>query len=401
MRVSILGLFTMMFLATAAKADPMELYIDADYSVSYAAAEAIELGVRTALEEVNNEVGGIPVTLVRKDHRGNVKRSRRTMEQFLESDRALLLIGGLHSPPYITHRDFMNENGILAMLPWSAGAPITRTNTGKNWIFRVSIDDSKSGEFFVRETIERQGCRSLALILLDTGWGRAGEVAMGAALAKRNMRPATVQYFPFSIGDAAAGTLASEVAASGADCAVIMANPGNGAILFRALHEKSRGLRIFSHWGITGANFTRDVPFDVHSAMRLRILQTCALRVERDGSEILARALHRAVPEAESVAEIGAMAGFVHGYDMARIMIAAADQVAQTEAWTAGTNVDRRMALKEALENLQEPVEGILKTYNPPFRPSSPTDADSHEALGIDDLCMAEYDEDGLLRHVE
>jgi branched-chain amino acid transport system substrate-binding protein len=399
MRGCIAGFFALFFVATAAKAENLELYIDADYSVSFAAAEAIELGVRTALAEAGDQLGGIPVTLVRKDHRGNVKRSYRTMQQFLQSPTALAMIGGLHSPPYITHREFMNENSVLTMLPWSAGAPITRAAAGdENWIFRVSIDDSKSGEFFVREAIERQGCSAIALVLLETGWGRAAEAAIKAALATRNMNPAIVEYFPFSVGDAAAGTLANAVASSSADCAILLANAGNGATVFRALHGKTPGLRIFSHWGIMGGAFHTEVPPEMRRSMDLRVLQTCALRAETDGSEVLAQALARAMPAAAGVAEIGAVTGFVHGYDMTRIMLAAADQAAETDAWKSGSITDRRRAMKDALEDLRVPVEGILKTYSTPFRAWSSGDRDAHEALGIDDLCMARFRDDGLLQ---
>lgn len=398
MRAILTNLLFFVSLSGLVNAKPLELYIDADYSVNYAAAEAIELGVRTALAEVNNQLGGEPVTLVKKDHRGNVKRSFRTMKQFIQSETALAIIGGLHSPPYITHRGFMNENSILTMLPWSAGAPVTRASEGReNWIFRVSVDDTKSGEFFVQEAVDRQGCVSLALILLDTGWGRAGENVLRAALSKRNLDPATVQYFKFTIGDAAAGTLASEVAASGADCAVMMSNAGNGATVLKAVHERVPNLRIFSHWGILGAAFADNFPHQMREALDLRVLQTCALEVETRGSTVLDEALLRAAPEASRLAEIGAVTGFVHGYDMTRILIAAAQQAAQGADWQGDTQA-QRAAIKAALEDLQTPVDGILKRYDRPFRAPTPSDMDAHEALGLNDLCMARFGEDGLLQ---
>lgn len=398
MRAILTSFLIFIGLSSFGNAKPLELYIDADYSVSYAAAEAIELGVRTALAESNNQLGGLPVTLLRKDHRGNVKRSFRTMKQFLESDTALAIIGGLHSPPYISNRDYMNENRVLTLLPWSAGAPITRASDGhENWFFRVSVDDTKSGEFFVQEALERQGCASLALILLDTGWGRAGEKVLRAALSKRNVDPATVQYFKFTVGNAAAGTLANAIESSGADCAVMMANATNGATVYRALYERLPDLRVFSHWGIMGAAFTDEISHQMREALDLKVLQTCALEVETEGSVVLTNALRRAAPEAQGLAEIGAVTGFVHGYDMTRILIAAAEQAAQSKDWQ-GSISDQRAAIKAALEDLSAPVDGIIKRYDRPFRASTPTDRDAHEALGLNDLCMARFREDGLLQ---
>lgn len=398
MRVFFLTCLSLFVLATSGRANQLELFIDADYSVSFAAAEAIELGVRTALAEVNHELGGLPVKVVKKDHRGNVKRSYRNMKQFLQSDSALAMIGGLHSPPYITHLDFMNENRILTLLPWSAGAPITRSKVDhENWLFRVSVDDSKSGEFFVREAMDRQNCTSVALVLLDTGWGRYGEISLSAALKTRNAAPAVVKFFPVALGNAAAGTMAVEVEESGADCAIMMANAGNGAMAVNALHSRMPNLRIFSHWGIMGGEFTQKVPYQTLEAMDLRVLQTCALQIEAAGSSVLDAALRAAAPQVNSLAEIGAITGFVHGYDLTRLLIEAVKQASDTNDWN-GSIEGRRLAVKKALENLETPVDGILKRYDRPFRVQSPQDRDAHEALGLNDLCMARFRSDGFLQ---
>lgn len=399
MRRFILAFFAVFGVSSTLQAEPLELYIDADYSVSYAAAEAIELGVRTALEEVDYRLAGEPITVVQRDHRGNVKRSRRTMEDFLASNQALAIIGGLHSPPYIANQEFVNSHQVLMLLPWSAGGVITRPQSGtENWFFRLSIDDRKSGEFFVRETVERRGCRSVALVLLDTVWGRGGERAMTAALQARRMKAATIVYFDFTVGKAVAGTIAETVVESGADCAVLMANATNGATMINAMYEQAPDLRVFSHWGIMGGDFTQNVSHQIRQDLEIKVLQTCGLRVEAEGSDLLDRVLRQAVPEAEHLSEVGAITGFIHGYDLARILIVAAEQAAQTPDWN-GSIGQRRAALKAALEDLQTPVEGLLKRYDRPFRPWHPMDPDAHEALGLDDLCMARFTLEGLLEH--
>jgi branched-chain amino acid transport system substrate-binding protein len=123
----------------------VQLLIDADYTISAKAAQAIELGLRTALEEENFRLGGQQVEIVPMDHRANVKRSLRTYGHYTKNDHALAIIGGLHSPPYLKHKDYLNKNGILTLLPWSAAGPITRASAGyENWIFRLSVDDRQT-----------------------------------------------------------------------------------------------------------------------------------------------------------------------------------------------------------------------------------------------------------------
>ncbi|MEM9814253.1 MAG: hypothetical protein AAF913_16475, partial [Pseudomonadota bacterium] len=91
-----------------------------------------------------------------------------------------------------------------------------------------------------------------------------------------------------------------------------------------------------------------------------------------------------------------APAGFVHAYDLTRVLIAAGEQAAKTPAWS-GSIEDRRAALRAALQRLEAPVEGILGTYAPPFQPYEMGRIDAHEALGVDDLCLAAFDRTGQL----
>lgn len=398
---AIFARFLALFLlfSAPARADRLTLYIDADYAVSAAAAVAIELGVRTALNEAGGRLGGVDAVVVPRDHRGNVRRSRKTMERYLESEEALALIGGMHSPPYLTHQDFLNANRVLTLLPWSAAGPITRPSAGmENWIFRLSVDDRKSGEYLVREAVERGGCSRIALILLDTGWGRANFRSLSAALEVRGLRPSATVFFGASIGKASAGVLAEDIAHARADCAVLLTSWDAGRYVTNALYEQMPDLRVFSHWGVSGGRFADHVPYERLRDMQFSVLQTCGLREERDGNPVLRAALAAAAPENATLATLRAPSGFVHGYDLTRILIAAADQASKTPAWD-GDIAARRAAVREALEGLRTPVEGILATYDPPFRPYVPEDPDAHEALGADDFCMARFREDGLLEH--
>lgn len=392
------GAYFVVCAGVAAHAKPLELYIDADYTISGAAAEAIELGFRTALEEEDFLLGGEPVALVRKDHRANVNRSRRTFAQYLKSDRALAVIGGMHSPAYLVNREYLNDNRVLTLLPWSAAGPITRAKPGsENWIFRLSVDDAQSGAFFIRQSVERSGCERLAFVLLETGWGRANYETLTQALSKFDKEPVAVEFFPSAIGEASAGTLAESVARHEPDCAILLANWNDGALVVNALHARHPSLRIFSHWGIMGGDFPGLVPHETRDAARLSVLQTCGLRRETEKSPILASALRRAAPEVQSLAELPAPSGFVHGYDLARVLIAAAAQANQSGGWQEADISTKRGMLRSALRQLKQPVEGILNRYAPPFEPYSENAKDGHEALGVNDLCLARFREDGLL----
>ena len=231
----------------------IEIHIDADYSIAHHAADSIELGVRAALTQHGNTIGGETVTLVQRDHRGNVKRSHRHMEQFLTDDDALAMIGGMHSPPYITHRDFMNRSGVLLLVPWAAAGPITRASEGDdNWIFRLSVDDSKAGEFLISQAVDHSDCAAVGLVLIDNGWGYANHKTLSAALKKRGLTPARTDFFGTSIGHATAATMAQQINEDGVDCVVLLSSWDNGAYVVNAISHLDRHIRVFSHWGHNG-----------------------------------------------------------------------------------------------------------------------------------------------------
>lgn len=398
MRLLSVFVAALMGLYSGARAEVLELHIDADYAVSVEAAVAIELGIETAFGEVEFEVADHQIQILRADHRGNVTRSLRNMKRYLESSNVLAMIGGLHSPPYLAHQNFVNDNEILFLLPWSAAGPITRPAEGReNWFFRVSVDDTRTGEFMTRQAIDQGDCTRVALLLLDSGWGRANHATLVRAMAERGQTPAAEIYFQSSLGPAAAQSVAEDLARSGADCIVMLSNWFNGALLVNALHERIPTLRIFSHWGIMGGTFADAVPHQVRSGMQMRVLQTCGLRQEAAGNTVLRQALATAGPSFARLADVQAPTGFVHGYDIGRILIAAIEQAAQTPEW-AGDIIAKRRAVRAALLDLEEPVRGILKTYRAPFSPYAEENPDGHEALGLDDMCMAEFAESGVLQ---
>ena len=166
----------------------------------------------------------------------------------------------------------MNENGVLGLLPWSAAGPITRASEGMtNWLFRLSVDDSQSGEFFIREAVDKAACTRMALILLDTGWGRANHKTLTQALERRGMEPVATEFFSVAVGAASVHNMAERISIAQADCAVLLSNWDDGALVLNELHSVKSNIRVFSHWGIMGGEFSNLVPPATRDAMSLQV----------------------------------------------------------------------------------------------------------------------------------
>lgn len=376
----------------ASEPDAIRIYVDADFSVYSASANAIRQGILTALDEVDSRICGHPVELVLKNHRGNTRRSLRNLEQFLSDERGLAIFCGLHSPPVLENLAFINQNGIPLLDPWAAAGPITRYESPSNSVFRLSVDDTKAGEFMVQHVIRRHGARRIALLLEDTPWGHSNVSTLVTALERHGMSAVAVQRFNWNLQPLGARIQLRLILDAGADAILMVANVNEGAAFCRAMASLPADSRIpiVSHWGISGGRFLEVAGPEVRDLIDLSFLQTrfsfMSSKADPHAAHVFARAVRLFPGEIQRPEDIRAPDGFIHAYDLTRILIAAAEQ----SGFSGDVKKDRR-ALCLALENLQQPVKGLVKTYEQPFRPYSSGHPDAHEALGGEDLAMASY----------
>lgn len=382
-------------IGTAAAADEertFRIYLDADWTGNIQSARAIEMGVNAAFSDASQHPEGVRFEIVPLDHRANAKRSHKNVRQFLADDAGLAIFGGQHSPPYLNYQEWINEQGALLLLPWSAAGPTTRTTAPVNWIFRTSVDDTKSGGFLVDQAMRVYGCEQPALVLWNSGWGRANRKTITKALEDAGISKYRVEMVDGQAPQTAYKILAREFEAEGSDCVIFVGIWQMGSKLVQEVAALSSPMRVFSHWGIMGGSFFEHTTQEARSRVRLRFLQTC-LPFGRDDLEPLqkaetaARALYPG--EFTEIESMSAAVGFAHAYDMGQILLSA---LRQTDL--SGDIAEVRARVRDRLENLEEPVPGLLKTY---VRPYSAEGFDSHEALGMSDLCLAQLGTDGRI----
>ena len=366
------------------------IYLDADFSGATASSLAIQQGINTALAEVDYQLQGTVFEVVTKDHRANSLRSKRNLESFLADERALVVFSGLHSPPLLANKAFINENKILLLDPWAAAGPITRSSSTQNWIFRLSIDDSNAGSFISQKALE-QGFTKPYLLLEDTGWGRSNQKTMTQALKEAAVKPVGLSWFNWGAGKNHAKVLLRDIKASGADVIFFVGNSAEGATFTQAMVELPQDIRlpIRSHWGITGGDFTEKVSAAQREKVDLQFIQTNFSFLNDDLSMFAQRVLALAIESNNDIKnkrDINAQTGFIHAYDLTKIMIAAIKQV----KLTGNKNKDSQL-IHQALESLEQPVQGLLKNYQRPFTPYSKDNPDAHEALTIADYSMGKF----------
>ena len=364
-----------------------KIILDADFTTTKAAGIAIKQGINTALSEKNYQISGYQFTVETKDHRGNSRRSKQHLKQYLADSHALVVFGGLHSPPLLANKKFINQQQILTLVPWAAAGPITRSAQAENWIFRLSIDDSNAGHFIAKQAVA-QGFKRPYLLLEDTGWGKSNENTMTKSLAKLGVSPVGIGWFNWGIKENQARIIIRSIINEKADVIFFVGNSPEGKVFANALLSLDHRLAIRSHWGITGGDFEKVITAPKREKLDLQFIQTKFSYIstpETSFSRQVFKQAQQIDPSIITAQDIKAPAGFIHAYDLTKILIAAIEQA----GLTGDVKVDK-LAIHRALEQLTQPVKGLIKEYRQPFS-GNHNDQNSHEALSAQDYGMASY----------
>ncbi|TQK04765.1 ABC transporter substrate-binding protein [Herbaspirillum sp. SJZ107] len=370
-------------LAQAAGVRPVLLGIDGEFGLDNStSAQAVELGMRTAVQEINAAGGvlhGRPLQVVVKDHRSIPARGIRNIQEFAKMPDLVAVFGGRFSPVVIEELPTLKAIRLPFMAAWSSADAIVDNAMQPNYVYRLSLRDSLAMPTLLaaarRRRLERVG-----LLMTNTSWGRSNAAAAERALPKLpGMKIVGTSWYNWR--DASLVAKYSQLRAAGAQAIVLVANDDEAAVLVRevAALPKAQRLPILSHWGVTGGEFTAQAGPALQQ-VDFSVIQTFSFykadpaRVKR----FLASAA--TVSNVKRIEDIQGPVGVAHAYDLTHILARAIDLAGSTD----------RRAVRDALERVGS-HRGLVKDYAPPFTPAR------HEALGPEQLLMARYRADGVL----
>lgn len=371
--------------AASPSGPPIQVGIDGEFGLENStSAQAVELGVRVALAQLNAAGGllGRPLEIVRRDHRSIAARGIRNIEEFAAMPDVVAVFGGRFSPVVIEELRVLKQARLPFLAAWSAADAIVDNGSQPNYIFRCSLRDGLAMPYMMVQA-QARGLDRVGLLLTNTSWGRSNLVAAQSA-AQSALHPARL---PRIVGTAWYNWQEMNLVdhyrrliAAGARAILLVANDDEGARLVAdAAHlPPAQRVPILSHWGVTGGRFfqaagpgLQDVDFSV--------IQTFSFFRAR--KEPLARFMRSAQAlGVKRIDDIDSPVGVAHAYDLMHIL---------ARAITAARST-RRDAVRDALERVPA-YDGLVKAYRPPFTPQR------HEALGPAELMMCRYRADGVL----
>ncbi len=369
--------------AQAADKAPVLIGLDAEFSLDNSlSAQAIESGLRIAIGEINAKggvLGGRELKLVTRDNGSNPARGIKNLREFAQMQDLVAVFGGRYSPVLIEELPTVAETGVLLMAPWSSADPITDNKMKPNRVFRLSLRDSIAMPGLFQQAAKR-GCRDPGLLVINTGWGRSNKAASDLYF-QQHKQQRLVHTAWFNYKDTSLVDKYDSLLMAGAKCVVLVANDDEAAILVKevAALPAERRVPIFSHWGVAGGNFTlqagkalESVDFTVVQTFSFFRADPAALR------RFFAAAETHNIKRPE---DIQAPTGVAHAYDLMHILAKAINKAGSTQ----------RDAVRDALEQVRH-HDGLVRRYDRPFTPTV------HDALGPQQLMMARFSNDGLIR---
>jgi branched-chain amino acid transport system substrate-binding protein len=378
--------FSSLLLAGPAHAvgGPVLVGLDAEFGLDNSiSAQAIELGMRAAITEINaagGVLGGRKLELVVRDHRSIPARGIRNIRELAAMPDLVAVFGGRFSPVLIEQLPTLAQARLPFMAVWSSADAIIDNGTDPNYMFRVSLRDSLAMPYMLKSA-ERRGYNRIGLLLTNTSWGRSNETAamLHAGAGKARARIVGTAWYNWRDSTLMPGY--QRLRDAGAQAVVLVANDDEAAILVReiAALPPAQRLPVISHWGVTGGDFVGQAGPALQQ-VDFTVIQTFSFfQADPRALAGFMKAL-AAVSPIRRIDDIRAPVGVAHAYDAMHLLARAIAKAGSTE----------RPAVRDALERLGS-YRGLVRLYQPPFT------KDRHEALGPEQLLMARFRADGAL----
>jgi len=346
---------------------------------------SMRAGIRIAAAELNASGGvlGRPIELVERDDEARNERGAQVVQELIDKERVVAGLGIANTGVALASQRFYQQARIPVITSVATGSLVTKQFLPPlhpdNFVFRVSANDTIQAAMIVAEAVDRRGLKRVAIFHDATNYGQLGRDDLERTLAQRNIRPVAVERFQIPQADMSmqlrrardAGAEAILTYGIGPELAQI-AN-GMARINWRA--------PLIGSWTLAMSNFIDNAGPNGEGARMPQTFIPEATTARR-------KTFLDAWKKATGSPRIPVPPAAAQGYDSLLLLAAAIRQAGSTEG-------DR---IREALENLDEKIDGVVMTYQRPFT------RERHETItSVHDIFMGEvrngqvvfaYDED-------
>ena len=319
-------------------------------------------GVRLAVAEINKAGGidGRKIELVERDDEAKNEVGVQVAQELINKEQVVATLGYINTGVALASQRFYEDAEIPVINNVATGTAISKQFAGgdfkANYVFRTSANDIIQSSMIVEEAIVRQGFKKPAILADSTNYGQLGRTDLVAALAAKGIKPVAEEKFNIKDTDMTAQLLRAKEA--GADVILTYAIGPELAQIANGQAKLGWKVPLIGSWTLSMSSFIDNAGANGEGALMPQTFIQIPNTPKR-------KAFIEAYQAAYKVERIPSPVSAAQGYDSVYLLAAAIAQAKSTEG----------RKIREALENLQAKVEGVVTVYDHPF---SATD---HEAI--------------------
>jgi branched-chain amino acid transport system substrate-binding protein len=315
-------------------------------------------GVKLAVAEINKAGGvlGKQLEMVERDDQADNTTGVQIAQELINKEQVVATLGYINTGVALASQRFYQDAEIPVINNVATGTAISTQFPPPNYIFRTSANDTIQSAMIVEEAIVRRGFKKPAILADSTNYGQLGREDLEKTLGSKGIKPVAVEKFNIKDTDMTAQLLRAKEA--GAD---VILTYGIGPELAQIANGQAKlgwKVPLVGSWTLSMASFIDNAGPNGEGAMMPQTFIQLPDTPKR-------KAFIEAYQKAYSVDRIPSPVSAAQGYDSVYLLAAAIKQAGSTDG----------RKIREALENLNTKVEGVVTAYDHPFSKND------HEAI--------------------
>jgi branched-chain amino acid transport system substrate-binding protein len=328
-------------------------------------------GVKLAVAEINAKGGvlGRKIEVVERDDEAKNERGVQIAQELINKEKVVATVGYINTGVALASQRFYQQAKIPVMNNVATGSVVTKqfADQPQNYVFRNSANDTIQSSMIVQEAVDRRKFKKVAILADSTNYGQLGRADLEKALEKKGIKPVAEEKY--NIGDVDMTAQLLKAKHAGAEAVLTYGIGPELAQIANGMEKIGWHVPIIGSWTLAMANFIDNAGKNGEGTrMPQTFIQDPSTPKRKSFIDAYVKAYNPPggrMPSAVSAAQ---------GYDSVFLLAAAIKQAGSTD----GTKI------AAALEDLKEPVEGVITTYKKPYT------HDDHEAINFENTQFGE-----------
>jgi len=337
-------------------------------------------GSKLAIAEIN-AAGGIQVgakkmkiEIVERDDEAKNERGALIAQELAAMSDLTGVIGTVNTGVCMAGDKHLQEKGITKIIcPAAGSASMTqwsKAGVKDNSIFRFAAHDGIQAAMVVEEAINRKFTK-VAVVFDSTNYGVSGRDDMLDQIKKQGNKLEVVAQEKFNIGDKDMTAQLLRAKSAGAQAILIWGIGPELAAVSNGMAKIGMKVPLIGGWTLSMSNYIDNAGKNGNGTL---MPQTFIEEPITPKAKSFIEGYHKTF----KVGRIPSPVAAAQGYDAVYLMAAAVKQAGSTDT----------RKVKEALEDLKEPVQGVIATWNHPYTKWDPADVTTHEAFRREQTVM-------------